>query len=344
GLASVMLDPESCRTPAALAVQGDEPVFWTLQSAAAYLCWALNGEQLYVLNPVGYGLLPDWPLQNFTLERGKFLCDYLDELLPRFGLTWGLDLSSGAPMIAFVVRGLGNLNSVYLGPPGALYAGDNAIETDVDYDVGNTRNQAVVQGDWAYYESTFPLAKGWAEDDDDAAESSLTRDSDDFNNPDNNYRDVWRKWVLNEAGDYCGTRPEIDAPYDLAALVGHAAAPRRRQFLPTLTLDNDLAPVGRVNGLDVEYSIDSGTTWLPIDRLEDHTCQILDRECGVLFDGLLPPAELRRAGDKAQVRVTATIRDDQRLGVVIGPDASSPLAAAAPFYLDESQKFHFREV
>lgn len=350
GVAPVMLDPESCRTAEALTVQGDAPLLWTPQTAVAYLCWALNGQQTYLRNPTGYGLLPSWPLQNFRLERGKFLCDYLDEMLPRWGMTWGLDYSSGQPTIAFVVRGLGTPNSVYLGPPGAAYSGDNALHSTVNYDVGNARNQAVVYGDWHFVESTWSLQKGWPEALDATPETSLTKDSTDFNDPSKNYRDVWRKWVLNEAGDYVGTRPEITAPYDLAALVGHAVTPRRRKFLPSITLGNDLSPFGEVGGALVEYSVDGAVTWHPIAKLEDRTCVLLERECGIRFDGLFPPAELMRAGSQpgtslqAQVRITATIRDDVRLGAIVGPDAASPLAATAPFLIDEQEKFHWREV
>lgn len=347
GQAPVFLDPESVRTPSAVAVQGDTPVFWTLQTAVAYLCWALNPAQVYIANPTGFGLLPAWPLQNFQLPRGKFLCDYLDELLPRFGLTWGLDLSSGVPTIAFVVRGQGAANAVTLAPPGSVYSlatGTNAADTKLDYDVGNTRNQAVVYGDWHFFESTFVLSRGWAVGLDGLTESNLSRDSSNYNNDLSVVRDVWRKWVLNEAGDYVGLRPEILKPFDLGPLVGHPVIPRRRQFLPTVTLDDDLAPRGETHGVSVEYSTDLGATWKNVRSLEDRTIVILERECGIRFDGLFPPAELVRAGASAMVRVTATIRDDVRLGTIYGPDGGSPLAQPAPFLIDESEKFHWRDV
>lgn len=344
GLSPVFLDPESVRTPSAITLQGDAPSFWTLQSAIVYLCWALNPLETYVKNPLSFSAVPDVPLQNCTLKRGRFLCDYLDELLPPYGLTWGLDLSTGVPRIAFYVRGLGPLNTVYLGTPGSAYAGDNAVETALDYDVGNTINQVIVYGDWLYVESTFVLSRGWSASTDTLGEAFLSKDSDEFNNAVLNYRTVWREWVLNEAGDYIGTRPELTSVYDLSTLFGTPTVPRRRQFLPMITRDDDGAPYGQTDGAHVEYSTDSGATWRPIAALEDRTCVLLERECGLRFDGFFPPAELIRAGSKAMVRITATVRSDLRLGTTVGPDASSPLAAVSPILIDASKSFHWRVV
>jgi len=355
GLAPTILDPESVRTPAAKTVQGDTAQFWTLQTAVAYLCWALNPAQTNIKNPSAATilLLPQWPLNHFKLERGQFLPDYLDDLLTRFGLGWYLDLSLGTPQIAFFARGLGDANTVYLGTPGALFSGDNALDTDLHYDVGNTRNQAVVVGDWHYVESTFALQKGWKSSLDNTAESKLSKDSPDFENVANPYRDVWRKFVLNEAGDYVGTRSEITSPFDFSSVVGHACAPRRRRFLPCIAQDNDGAPFGRYAGCFIEFSIDGGSTWSSVETLEDRTCVILDRECGIRFDGLFPPPELRRAGlslgnydftNKARVRITAVMRDDQRLRAIVGPNADSPLVDVAPFHVDASAHFHWREI
>ncbi|HEV3021808.1 MAG TPA: hypothetical protein VGX76_05055, partial [Pirellulales bacterium] len=98
--------------------------------------------------------------------------------------------------------------------------------------------------------------------------------------------------------------------------------------------------------IDVQYSLDQGTTWLPIAQLEDRTCLVLERECGIRFDGLMPPRELLNppSGFTAMVRVTATMRDDLRLGATVGPDGTSPLAGLAPAFLDESERWHWREV
>lgn len=344
GITPVMLDPESVRTPEAIAVQGDAPSFWTLQTAIAYLCWSLNEAQAYVQNPLGFALIPEAPLSNCRLERGKFLSDYLDDLLPRYGLTWGLDYSADVPRIAFFVRGLGTLNSVQLGLPGSTYAGDNAVETAIDFDVGSAVNQVICYGDWLHVESTFVLSRGWNAALDATDEKDLAKDGALYNDPGLGYREVWRKWVLNEAGDYVGLRPELRAPFDLSTLFNSPTPPRRRAFLPTITLGGDGAPYGAVDGVHVEFSTDGGATWKTIASLEDRTCVILERECGVLFDGFFPPAELIRAGAAALVRATATVRADLRLGTVVGPDASSPLAALSPVLIDGSKSFHWRVV
>lgn len=346
GLAPVFLDPESTRTAASQTLQGGPPAYWSLQTALAYLCWALNPNETFVRNPsaVSLSLLPTWPLQNFFLKRGKFLNEYLDEILPRHGLLWYLDLSKGFPQIAFRIRGLGLPNTVYLGTPGSSYSGDNLLDGSLDYDVGNVKNQVVIHGDWLYVESTFVLSRGWSNTADSVPESSLSKDSTDYNNPGKNYTDVWRTWTLNEAGDYIGLRPEITAAYNLSTVFGADTVPRRRKFLPVMTLASDGTPLGETAGCAVEYSTDGGATWFSICQLEDRTCVLLERECGIRFDGLFPPAELVRAGSQAQVRITATVRSDIRLAAVVGPDGNSPLAFNSAVFVDESKKYHWRVV
>jgi len=348
GNASTFLDPESVRTMEAETLQGGAAEYWTLPEAINYLCWSLNPDELYVLNPAAadLALLPEVALQNVGLLRGQFLGDYLDQLLSPFGWTWCVALEApGLRQLVLFQRGVGEAKSVLLQAPGSSWAGDNAEQTSVDYNVGSTRNNVTVAGDWHYFESTFELFRAWVPDSDACLYTTLSQDSGPYTTPNSLIRRVWRDWVLNEAGDYTGTRPEIDAAFDFEAILGHALVPRRQCFLPTLTLDPiDKTPIGQHFGVRIDFSIDDGATWLSIARMTDPTVQLLQRECGVRFDGLQVPSDLFEAGSDAKVRVTATLRDDWRLGLNLPNDATSPLAASNPIYVDTSERHHWREV
>lgn len=346
GNTPVFVDPESVRTPQAQSLQGGAPQPWSLADAVQYLCWSLNPSQLNVQNPnpLDLAALPPVLLYNVGLRRGQFLSHYLDELLEPWGWTWKIELlAPGLRQIVVFARGFGTPQSMFLQAPGSAWAGDNAVETAVDYNVGTTTNNVTVAGDWHYFESTFVLQRAWPKSKDTTAVTDFSQDADAYQNDATNHR-VWREWVLNEAGDYNGTRPEISAAFDFEAILGHPLIPRRQKFLPTLALDHDLSPLGSLQGISVDYSIDNGETWRPITRLVDSTCQILQREAGIRFDGDQVPIELYTAGDKAKVRVTATLRDDERLGLNIPNDFSSPLSSSNPTLVDTSDRHHWREI
>src|SRR5258708_2659759 len=165
GQSPVFLDAESVRTAAAQTLQGgtaNAPALWTLQSAIQYLCFSLNQYETYIKNPDNYDLLPTWQLSDVTLPRGQYLPFYLDLVLTPYGLGWYLDLSNGNPQIAFFARGQGDPQTLYLGPPGSTAQGnDQPAEVTVDWNLGSTKIQITVWGDWHYVESTFQLVRAW---------------------------------------------------------------------------------------------------------------------------------------------------------------------------------------
>lgn len=348
----VFLDPESARTPAAQALSG-EPVFWTLASAVHHLCWVLNASEQHFENPdiftleADLGTDPDLVV-DLTIKRGLSLPEALDRLLEPFGFGWHVRyFGIGSRSIAIFQRGVGQPVGVSQQNPDITK--NDAADLSVDYNVGNTRNFVEVQGDHVYIESTWELSRAWPENQDTLNTNfDLAKDSDNYqNNP--SYQRVWRDWVLNEAGDYTGSRPEITAAKDLtpvyAAATGDALGrviPKRRKFLPCITQGADLAPVGEIHGTVVEWY--DGTDWKLVDRLSDSTCHVLERECGVRFDGQHVPIELYNAGASAKVRITATIKFDQRITADIVNDATSPQSDFAPILVDAAEKFHFKQV
>lgn len=376
------VDPESLRTSAARDLNnfGTPALFWTLPNAVLYLCTTLNPLERVVRNPnvLDLDAVLDGSedlLANFELDNGLYLPQALDKLLEPFGYSWYVDLE-GLDAIRVFKRGepgadafgVGSPRVVHLQEPGnAVSSQDNAAQLRVDYALGPTANAVAVLGDWVFVEGTFELDKAWPEALDELdAFTALEKGSQEWDeNP--AYHRAWRDWVLNEAGDYTDTRPEITSAYNLAGdlqtevilanpgivdgvedadeltrLLGVAASPRRRKFLPTLTQAEDGTPIGETHGVTVEWSQDDGATWQPLEELECGSVQVLDRECGIRFDSQNIPEQLQAAGDQARVRVTATVRTDLRLVGVAPKDDESPLADVAPELVDAASRYHYR--
>ena len=163
------------------------------------------------------------------------------------------------------------------------------------------------------------------------------------------YRNVGRKWGLNEAGDYSAGDHDRGMPFDFATVIDaeyllddggkRLYAPFNRQLLPCLTRDEQtLDSVGVV----VEFSLDGGETW----QVMSGVINSLSGEAGIYIDepnlgemlnegedtisgGTLDGVELNywtslcddklvdrsfEDGEwKTRVRVTASIQMDQRL-------------------------------
>lgn len=159
-------------------------------------------------------------------------------------------------------------------------------------------------------------------------------------------RDVGRKWALNETGKYTNAATYNRGPwFDFATVIPddvRDAAGKRlfgpfaRTFLPPLTFDKeDLSSVG----VKVEFSFDGGVTWKTIDCVIDN----LPGEAGIRIaepnlSNIKLPGEAKISGgtldgkdlnywtslcadvidgeDYTRVRVTASVRMDQRLRYV----------------------------
>ena len=175
----------------------------------------------------------------------------------------------------------------------------------------------VARGDRKVYESTFNLVAGWAD-------SSATTDPDDFAPSTNlNFaavRDVFRKWVLNESGEYSASPYNRGSAPDLSTLFeAEPYARRRRRFLNCLSRDT----LGRSADVYAEVSLDAGTSW---ERLT-MTARVLADECGLyLTDDGLPPRYLAAAmRSQVRVRVTAAIESDSCLEAEHGDDGNEGL-------------------
>jgi hypothetical protein len=177
----------------------------------------------------------------------------------------------------------------------------------------------VGQSDFKVYEATFDLVKAW----DPALESTCYgKFSASTEAEFSKAKDVYRKWCLNEAGDYTVTPYNQGEPFDFSAVFESADyVQRRRRFWPALTTN----PQGQSLGYFLEVSYDDGAQW---------------REYIYAFDNLLDECGVRLTGDRLGIdtwvaalqghlrfRITASVVSDERLTSVV---ANGPVGSTIP--------------
>ena len=176
------------------------------------------------------------------------------------------------------------------------------------------------QGEFKIYEATFELIKAW----DGLLEGNVYEYFSPSTNP-NFYkvRDVYRKWALNEAGDYCIAPYNRGDTFDFSTIFESTNyVPHRRRFYPCLTTDSQ----NRSLGYYLQVSYDNGLTW----RLYQDAFNLLLDECGVWLSGDHLDVDLIIASmnNELKFRITASIVSDERLAAAIvnGPvDSVTPV-------------------
>jgi len=192
------------------------------------------------------------------------------------------------------------------------------------------------QGDFKIYEATFELVKAW----DPALEDT---DYDKFSPSSNpqfyKVKDVYRKWCLNEAGDYTGAPYNQGAAFDFSGLFeGADFVQRRRRFWPTLSTDAR----GRSLGYFLEVSYDGGVHWWQYLYAFNN---LLD-ECGIWLssDRLDVNTWVAALKGLLRFRITASVVSDERLSCEI---ADGPVNSASPVLVHiirEPERFRYRKV
>jgi hypothetical protein len=301
------------------------------------------------------------------LQRGLYLGQCLDQLLEPLGYRWRVRrrvLEAGEIAEVAVGQLTPNANRRYFeffkkGSSGTVVTVDhqrygatlnaggertNVEVSGVQFNTAGLANDVMVRGGFGEYEITVELLRSWPTADDPAAGVGDEYDKEhaDFDD----VRNVMRKWVLNEAGDYIALRAEIDGIFtstlrsslNSLGILNHFIA-RRREFIPTLTLSDDGEPIGKTRGVEIEWSNDGGSTWNPTENM---TCQLLEHECGVYFDGPKLPEEFLTDPADTRVRVTATIQSDYRLSGYAPRLGTSPQDDVVPLVLDLPDRFRYR--
>lgn len=192
------------------------------------------------------------------------------------------------------------------------------------------------QGDFKVYEGTFELIKAW--------DTSLEDiDYDKFSpstNPDfYQVKDVYRKWCLNEAGDYSGAPYNQGDAFDFSKVFQSSNfACRRRRFRPVLTTDKQ----GRSLGYFLQVSFDNGLNWWQYLYAFNN---LLD-ECGVWLssDQLDIDTWVAALQGKLKFRITASVVSDERLSCVVADGPVDSVAAVVEHIITLPRQFKYRKV
>jgi hypothetical protein len=192
------------------------------------------------------------------------------------------------------------------------------------------------QGDFKIYESTFELIKAW-----DPADESADYDRfSPLTNPDfYKVRNVYRKWCLNEAGDYSAAPYNQGEAFDFSKIFeGDSFIRHRRRFWPTLTADKQ----GNSLGYFLQVSFDNGLHWWPYIYAFDN----LPDECGIWLSSDQFDADTWLAASRGELkfRITASVISDERLSCTF---ADGPVGSTAPVVeniITLPRQFKYRKV
>jgi hypothetical protein len=211
----------------------------------------------------------------------------------------------------------------------------NIYKLNSSRDLWPVTHRYIGWGDYKKFEATFDLIKAW-----DSSQQGQPRA--DHSTTSGNFeplRDVYRKWCLNEAGDYTDVPYSQGDTFDFTQVFGSDKYLRRtRVFAKALSCDSD----GDSLGFYLEVSYDSGANW------EQYTddFDVLDEECGVwLSDEDLSDAVWNAAvAGTLRFRITATVQSDERLSwsIAFGPIASA--SEVIDHLIDKSSVFEYRKV
>jgi hypothetical protein len=201
---------------------------------------------------------------------------------------------------------------------------------------GPVTNHYIGRGHWKIYEATFELVKAWdpALEDSDSSKFSPATNENFYQ-----VKDVYRKWCLNEAGDYSGEPYNQGAAFDFSGIFeGSAFLARRRRFWACLSSDEN----GNSRGLFLEISYDNGATWnWYADAFENLTDQ-----CGIWLSSVTLDEDLFTAAQAGQLkmRMTASVVSDGRLCCSV---ADGPIGSAvdmAEHTINAGDTFQYRRV
>lgn len=317
---------------------------WLLHEAVAYLLCSY-GDEAVLQSPLPEEIeaaCGDLTVHNVRLE-GLTLAEGLDRLCALAGLYWKVRItqdSSGQPLRRLELVKPETLPGVRLmhQAPGQMLnpARTNLREVDIRMKWSDAPRRYLAVGDVKLFEATFDMVKGW----DPNLESSdwglfSPRQNGDFDR----VRNVFRKWVLNEAGDYSDTPYNQGDPYDFSTIFSTGDyIERRRKFLNCISRDT----TGNSFGIFVEVSLDSGSTWTRYTG----GIRCLKNECGIYLSDDQLPAEFLHAAirDNVHVRVTATVESDQGLSAQWEPEDADELSPGRTRFISAARGFRFRKV
>ncbi|MBN1805309.1 MAG: hypothetical protein JW837_08670 [Sedimentisphaerales bacterium] len=187
------------------------------------------------------------------------------------------------------------------------------------------------QGDFKTVEATFDLIKAW-----DGSLEDINYDKfSPSTNPDfYQVKDVYRKWCLNEAGDYSGQPYNRGDAFDFTGIFDSGKfARRRRRFWPALTGDKQ----GKSLGYFLEVSFDAGLSWWQYL----YAFNILPDECGLWLSSDQLDVDTWSAALQGDLkfRLTASVVSDERLTCIVSDGPVNSAAAVVEHIITLPRQF-----
>jgi len=191
------------------------------------------------------------------------------------------------------------------------------------------------QGDFKVFEATFELVKAW---DAGLEDTSYEKFSPSTNAAFYQVKDVYRKWCLNEAGDYSGDPYNQGDAFDFSMIFDGDFARRRRRFWPALTADAQ----GKSLGYFLQVSYDGGANWWQYL----HAFNNLLDECGVWLssDQLDMDTWVAALKGVLKFRITASVVADERLTCEVADGPVNSTAPVIEHVLTLPRQFKYRKV
>tara|TARA_R110000824_G_scaffold392322_1_gene590648 strand:- start:1332 stop:3479 length:2148 start_codon:yes stop_codon:yes gene_type:complete len=343
-------DVSAHQTKAAADLQGTLD-FWLLSNAVLYVLARFNATERFVTNPTLADLaeLSEIIMNDDALSMFDSVPEMLDSLLTPYGYWWSIESSGdiGSVITKFVFGKLGEgvERSIPTQRIGETMDGRRSHMSSngcqLEYDIVTNPNVIIGHPAVAQCEVTMKLYPAWGT----ANDADKLRDINGDNHVAENdhrhgeLRNVGRKWVVGEAGDYTGLRPEFVTPFVFPATWEYRS--KRRQFLPAITLDVDGKQIG-TNGYRLQYWDAGG-----VKQEFDWGFSILGDELGILIESNVP-AEVWdgfRSANNANkyLELTACVATDQKIGQGLADRRpGSPNGQDVALGLDLSDRFATR--
>ncbi len=192
------------------------------------------------------------------------------------------------------------------------------------------------QGDFKVYEASFELVKAW--------DSGLEDTDYDIFSPSTNpgfyqVKDVYRKWCLNEAGDYSGQPYNQGDAFDFSKVFeGESFAHSRRRFWPSLSADEQCKSLGYF----LEVSYDGGVNWWQYLYAFNN----LLNECGIWLSSDQLDVDTWVASLKGVLnfRITASVTSDERVSATVADGPVNSTIPVVDHLITLPRQFKYRKV
>ena len=345
GKANATIEPieHNGKSYTAFAVEPSKGKLWSYAEVIEYLlCEYLSDGQLQLPSVEQLRAMTDNQTARDFDVTGLDLLEALRRCCERTGLRFEFVprfVSEGPEQaIAFYKKGTGRVVELNCQQEGERFSisKTNILKLHSRKNFFPVTHRYIGQGDFKIYEATFELVKAW-----DPADESTNYDTfSPITNPDfYKVKDVYRKWVLNEAGDYSGPPYNRGDAFDFSKIFESGNfAQRRRRFWPALTTDKQDKSLGYF----LEVSFDNGLNWWQYLYAFNN----LLNECGVWLssDSLDIDTWIAALKGVLKFRITASVISDERLSCVVADGPVNSVIPVVDHIVTLPRQFKYRKV